>query len=363
MRLLHTKTLQFDEFFDSDIPSYAILSHRWDKREISFQEFEASKDKVGSGFTKLINSCSVARKQGFKWIWVDTCCIDKKSSAELSEAINSMYRWYANAAVCYAYLVDVRWDSSEGENRRNFESSVWFTRGWTLQELLASPQIHFYDADWKMIGTKEDFSTAIAATTRISQYHLERPKAACVATKFSWISKRKTSRVEDLAYCMLGLFEVNMPLLYGEGEKAFMRLQLEIIRKTDDESIFAWRDHSNSITFGGMLATWPTFFADSGHMTTRRYMRSEIVKAYAITNRGLEIQVPRSLIVPLEETSDRMTLSLACFDGEQPVAITLESDQDSQKWYRTDCRQWHFDSPKYANPLDTISIYIYQNGL
>jgi hypothetical protein len=274
-----------------------------------------------------------------------------------------MYRWYANAAVCYAYLGDVRWNSSKSENRRNFERSLWFTRGWTLQELLASPQVHFYDGDWNMIGTKEYFPAAIAATTNISPYHLKCPQAACVATKFSWISKRETSRIEDLTYCMLGLVGVNMPLIYGEGEKAFMRLQLEIIRKTDDESIFAWKDHSSSVTFGGMLATLPTFFADSGHITTERNMRSEIVKAYTMTNRGLEIQVPRSLIVPLEETIDRKTLSLACFDGEQPVSITLESDQDSQKWYRTDCRQWHSDSPTYANPLDAISIYIYQNGL
>lgn len=150
-----------------------------------------------------------------------------------------MYRWYANARTCYAYLADVDYDDDQNKTREAFERSAWFTRGWTLQELLAPRQLRFYSADWTFIGTKGSMVEAIAAAIKISPHHLSQPKSACVAVKFSWIPERKTSRVEDLAYCMLGLVGVNMPLLYGEGEKAFMRLQLGIIKKTHDESIFA----------------------------------------------------------------------------------------------------------------------------
>jgi hypothetical protein len=177
----------------------------------------------------------------FHGSWWDTCCIDKRSSAELSEAINSMYKWYWNATLCYAHLADV---SADGITwRTDLLASRWFTRGWTLQELLAPEAVEFYDKRWKLLGTKSKLIKEIGEASRTeSRFFLRRETIAeaSVATKFSWAAERKTTRAEDMAYCLLGLVGVNMPMLYGEGDRAFYRLQLEVLRQTNEYSIFAW---------------------------------------------------------------------------------------------------------------------------
>ena len=134
MRLLNTKDLEFEEFEGKDIPFYAILSHRWGEGEITFRDMDSGSARKKSGYEKVRRTCERARADGFDYFWIDTCCIDKSSSAELSEAINSMYRWYQESAVCYAYLADV---SSRAEDE--FSKSKWFTRGWTLQSSLPLP--------------------------------------------------------------------------------------------------------------------------------------------------------------------------------------------------------------------------------
>ena len=155
MRLLHTEELYFAEFLDSKIPKYAILSHRWEEDEVSLKDFEEGKKKDGAGYRKILKCCALAKSQRFDWVWIDTCCIDKKSSAELSEAINSMFRWYEKAEICYAYLSDVQNDTIDGRRvALGFERSRWFTRGWTLQELLAPEHLLFLDHNWEVIGTK-----------------------------------------------------------------------------------------------------------------------------------------------------------------------------------------------------------------
>jgi hypothetical protein len=255
MRLIHTTSGEFKEFFDSEIPPYSILSHRWGPDEVSFQDYEAGTKEFSEGHTKIRRCCALALERGFDWVWIDTCCIDKKSSAELTEAINSMYRWYENARECYAYLNDVTWaqigtkDEME-QSRKEFRDSKWFTRGWTLQELLAPELVLFFDRSWNLIGPKSsegvkvsDLATEISSITEIDIKYIKnvyRGRGACAAVKMSWVSRRQTSRSEDMAYCLLGIFDVNMPLLYGEGKKAFFRLQFEIIKQSDDESIFAW---------------------------------------------------------------------------------------------------------------------------
>ena len=173
MRLLHTTSFQFKEFFDSQVPKYAISSHRWEGLEVSFQEFEDSLKKRSPALNKVLECCYQARVRGLEWAWVDTCCIDKRSSAELSEAINSMYRWYEKAAVCYAYLADVYGDpatSPDAETR--FSNSVWFERGWTLQELLAPKHVIFFNCQWRRIGTRYSLQTAISTTTGIEEEYL-----------------------------------------------------------------------------------------------------------------------------------------------------------------------------------------------
>ncbi|RYP87456.1 hypothetical protein DL770_004794 [Monosporascus sp. CRB-9-2] len=246
MRLLNSSTWKMKEFIsDSHIPPYAILSHTWGSTEdeCSFQEWQhlpppAIKQK--EGFQKIEYCCRQAAKDGLEWVWIDTCCIDKTSSAELTEAINSMFRWYRNAEICYAYLSDV---SSASAVHKKLKRSRWFTRGWTLQELIAPAEVIFYSMDWDHIGTKSELSASISSITKIDASFLDNRKilSASVAQRMSWAAHRETSRTEDIAYCLLGIFDVNMPLIYGEGMKAFQRLQEEITKSYPmDYSLFAW---------------------------------------------------------------------------------------------------------------------------
>ncbi|THU96036.1 HET-domain-containing protein [Dendrothele bispora CBS 962.96] len=271
MRLINTTTLQVVEFLSIDIPPYAILSHTWGSEEVTFRDMvlrtgdlavEASKRiEQKAGFIKIQRSCEIAKRDGFEYIWNDTCCIDKESSAELSEAINSMYRHYGGSGVCYAYLVDVSRDvflreiQDDGSGHETMSASLWnsrwFTRGWTLQELLAPSNIVFYDKDWLEIGTRTSLAELLVSViTRIPAPVLtgdQDLKSCSIAQRMSWAAERRTTRAEDLAYCLMGIFGVGMPTLYGEGAiRAFIRLQEEIIKYNDDGTIFAWRASSNT---------------------------------------------------------------------------------------------------------------------
>ena len=309
MRLLQTTSLAFEEFYDWNTPAYAILSHRWEEREPTYQSFLNSSDKDGPEFAKIREACRLADENKLNWIWIDTICIDKTSSAELSEAINSMFKWYQFSTQCFTFLSDVESDnglvrnilSDEGfawferTQRKNtligFEQSKWFTCGWTLQELAPTYMI-FYDRYWRLIGSREAVSESIEKACGI---RLKSWVHACIAQKMSWMARRRTSRGEGMAYSLMGLFDVNMPLLYGEGEeKAFIRLQLEIIKKSDDASIFAWIDPASAgfeMKYG-LLAMHPAYFKDSADVfiQTNKVMQR---LPYAMTNKGLGIQVPR----------------------------------------------------------------------
>ena len=347
MRLLNTKSLEFGEFFDSDVPKYAILSHRWGEQEVTFKEFKKGKASEGPGLNKIREFCALAAQDGFGWIWIDTCCIDKRSSAELSEAINSMYRWYKNSDVCYVYLADVCYSPSdvsilrdiENESRsfstspkwialkQHFCSSSWFSRGWTLQELLAPCDIKFFDKRWTFIGRLGNLRHDISETTGINIGYLSSVSHtdASIAQKMSWASRRETSRGEDLAYCLLGLFDINMPLLYGEGaDKAFYRLQAEILRTSNDESIFAW---TAPLQFSDILAPHPRYFMDSGDcrpITGRRNTRPH----YTLTNKGLQMSIP-SLDLPLGKAS-AVTMHLYCTRTSR--GHTSRENIDSNWW-------------------------------
>ena len=272
MYLLNTSTFQLHRFLSDKVPPYVILSHTWGEGEVLFQDIEKPRMHYEQlkGFSKIDKCCALARSDGWEYVWIDNCCIDQKSSAELSEAINSMYRWYEEAVVCYAYLSDISVSTGSTDSpRKKMRESRWFTRGWTLQELLAPEFVTFYDRDWIDVGTKRSLQHLISDATGINTSHLFEPGLASAAAKMSWASSRETTRPEDIAYCLLGLYNVNMPLLYGEGAiKAFERLQNEIIRSGFDESIFAWlmpiqykgRSH------GGMLAPSPEYFSRSGNI-------------------------------------------------------------------------------------------------
>ncbi|KAM5542273.1 hypothetical protein V8D89_004146, partial [Ganoderma adspersum] len=273
MRFLDTTTCQFVDADPAKI-EYSILSHTWDQvngeqdlqalRKIQ-ERYTTRKTMFGSTSArtlrnarrddvspiwndpdlspKIRDACAVARKYGFRLIWIDSCCIDKTSSSELSEAINSMYAWYAGAQVCYAYLVDVAAHDDHRAGSSRFRESVWFTRGWTLQELIAPYELIILSKDWKVVGSKRDLVDVIQEITGISAYallHEEPLHNFSVAQRLSWASYRKTTRVEDRAYSLLGIFNINIPTLYGEGEGAFRRLQEAIMERIPDQTLFAW---------------------------------------------------------------------------------------------------------------------------
>jgi len=253
MRLVNSTTLELKEFLDNDIPPYAILSHTWGAEEISYQDAcdPKSSGRLKKGFAKIRGCCDQARMVELEWVWIDTCCIDKTSSAELSEAINSMYKWYQNADICYAYLEDV--PTSLPEFSVNlFLKARWFTRGWTLQELVAPRIVEFYARNWTEIGTKFSLRSLLSKRTGMDEALLlcqKPPSRYPISQRMSWASERETTRVEDRAYCLFGLFGVNMPLLYGEGSRAFGRLQEEILRRYEDYSIFLWTSIIETSTF------------------------------------------------------------------------------------------------------------------
>ena len=170
MRLLNTITRKLEQFGGDKIPLYAILSHTWGDHEIAFQDIQDAGVENKVGYEKIRRTCSVAAAHGFSYVGIDTCCIDKRSSAELSEAINSIYNWYREATVCYAYLDDVSLntlDPATHVERSGFSISRWFTRGWTLQELLSPLIVIFLDMEWREIGTKLSMTTKISKITGI----------------------------------------------------------------------------------------------------------------------------------------------------------------------------------------------------
>lgn len=299
MRLLNTGSLELQEFFEKDIPPYAILSHRWGEEEILYQDMIPSAVQFvtenKNGYPKLRGSCILAQQQGYSWIWIDTCCIDKSSSAELTEAINSMYQWYGAAEICYAYLNDVGFRETRNDvnSSKKLTESKWFTRGWTLQELIAPDKVEFYSRTWEFLGTKHSLMRSIAAKTGVDVQVLMGgdPLEMSVARRMYWASNRVTTRVEDEAYCLLGLFGVNMPLIYGEGRKAFRRLQEEIIRLNDDQSILAWyaTDESDG-TPVDFLASRASDFLESGDIAAYPYRRTG-TEAMMITSQGLSLEM------------------------------------------------------------------------
>ncbi|KAL6694828.1 ankyrin repeat-containing domain protein [Trichoderma pleuroticola] len=280
MRLLKTDTLETKEFDYGNIPQYAILSHRWGSEELTLQELEAGVTKK-QGYKKVQQFCSRAKADGFDYGWVDTCCINKTSSAELSEAINSMYLWYYQAERCYAYLVDV-------PSKSTIEDSEWFARGWTLQELIAPSEVYFVDEHWNDLGTKKDLQRIVSKCTGIPINILSGDddlETASIAQRMSWAANRKTQRLEDRAYSLMGIFGINMPLLYGEGERAFIRLQEEIMKVSDDHSLFAWE---SSDSRGGLLATSPEAFKDSKNIIPFNHF-NDPNDASTVSSRGVHL--------------------------------------------------------------------------
>ncbi|CZR52439.1 related to beta transducin-like protein [Phialocephala subalpina] len=284
---------------------YAILSHTWalpdsDDQEVLFQDMadlKMARQKT-YGWSKIEMTCTLARERRLEYAWVDTCCIDKSSSAELSEAINSMFRWYELSTVCFAYLVDLLPQDSTFSDIDvavgRLQGCQWFKRGWTLQELIAPSIIEFYDQGWNKFGDKAGLCKQLKEITGIDGAALQNKtdlQRYPVAVRMSWAVNRKTTRVEDIAYCLLGIFDINMPMLYGEGHKAFFRLQQAIAQETNDLSLFAWQQSEKVPTnqrYRGIFAKSPNEFANCSKILKHPQVYHEV--EFSMTNRGLNIQ-------------------------------------------------------------------------
>ncbi|KAF6796366.1 het domain protein [Colletotrichum sojae] len=319
MWLIRTTTLKLIEFHGDPREDYAILSHTWGKDEVIFAEFRdhgaaaeyrnqttapaetARRGRVlaTSGYAKISGAASLSRSHGLQYLWVDTCCINETSSAELSESINSKH-------------TDMNTLMAENSN---FRRSRWFTRGWTLQELVAPRIVMFYAKDWSYLLAKEPFlkseasCTLLAEITGINRHVLRgttSPGDISVANRMRWVAHRYTTLLEDVAYCLLGLFNDNMPLLYGEGERAFTRLQEEILKETDDQSLFLSPRLFSNVNFNLVRPLPPSQSQESAPVS--------------ITNQGLRTSM---MLVPCESKDDAYYALLDCIVGRP-----LESVKD-----------------------------------
>lgn len=314
MILIDTSTLQLHYVQELRQIPYAILSHTWGDDEVSYRDFSNLEEaRSKSSYDKIVRTCQLAESRGLRYVWIDTCCIDKSSSAELTEAINSMFRWYRQAEVCFAYISDL----PQREGGPAFEwlndgcYYRWFTRGWTLQELVAADKIEFYDAGWEYRGDKATLTKQLFRTTGIDEQVLADSRILPeipVAKKMSWAATRQTTRTEDIAYCLLGLFDINMPMIYGEGERAFIRLQEEIAKETNDLSLFAWtsKGEQDSKDFRGMFASSPAEFADCRNVRWADFLVPG--SEFAVTNHGVRLETSLGLTDKMQ-----VVLDLGCY--------------------------------------------------
>ncbi|KPI39944.1 Vegetative incompatibility protein HET-E-1 [Cyphellophora attinorum] len=332
MRLLKTVGSDADDWepqlVDFRGEEYAILSHRWQpnaRNEVLFTDIRVIDDGgpgPGSnrlaeyyinpmfgrrdlvqlpGYRKLRGAARLAAREGYDFIWIDTCCIDKSSSTELSEAINSMYKWYRGSQICFAYLEDVPNQPSaswiETGLGSDFSRSTWWSRCWTLQELVAPQHVFFYSKGWTWIGERKALAGDIWAITRIGYDMLVQEKSTehySVAQRMSWASRRASTRLEDQAYSLMAIFEINMPLLYGEGAKAFLRLQEEIIKVSDDQTLFAWTNpEAEDDEVHGLLASSPAMFLQSQDIVKGSGVSGQV--PYSMSHLGLSISLPMEI--------------------------------------------------------------------
>lgn len=363
MWLIDTKTLKLCYFNNDDTVEYAILSHRWEEEEVSLQDFKDESGIAKRGYDKIKQSCHIALQSDIQYMWIDTCCIDKTSSAELSEAINSMYKWYENAKICYAYLSDV-------EDTHDLVDSKWFTRGWTLQELIAPQIVKFFNKNWYSFGSKNGLQKRIASITGIPTRVLTgtKPSECSVAQRMSWAARRVTTRPEDRAYSLMGLFEVNMPMLYGEGgTKAFTRLQEEIIKALNDQSIFAWTGQASE--YCPVLASSPANFSNGADIRSTSAISEPT--PFSLTNVGLHIELPimpwamnkyLAVLQCQDIAIDKHMMPHARFDSStMRLGILIRRTPQHRQYVRClSAKVYQVDTSKYTSRLRTVPILLLQ---
>lgn len=353
MRLLNVYTLKIDEFFENDIPQYSILSHTWGQDEASFEQWTADPNPATStkrGFMKALSACELSRRDGFQYTWIDTVCINKMNNVELTEAMNSMFKWYQASAVCYAHLEDLQ-QQPAAARMRQLPTCRWFTRGWTLQELIAPATVKFYDQSWTMIGTKSELAREISNITLISETILHDSAQVwkqSVAQRMSWLGNRKTTVKEDIAYCMIGIFDLYMPLIYGEGRRAFTRLQEVIIDSIHDHTVFCWiwPEDMPKPKWMSFLAPSPAAFRNSGCYVVDHKRRWENMRGYGVVN--LAIKVP----LQIAACSAGMSFALlevkhADHHSEHAVSLPLMKMGVQPPWGASREAVWRGDYPAF----------------
>ncbi|PVI07990.1 hypothetical protein DM02DRAFT_637793 [Periconia macrospinosa] len=310
MRLINCHNFGLEDFAEENKPPYAIVSHTSQASDIVFKDYcNVDELKKKPGFEKLSKTCGIALSFGCDYCWIDTCCVDKSNFGEWSEAVNSMFKWYQNSAFCIAYLSDFEGvglgADSECDSKVRLKAKAglgvqdgppaysevdgthsladlgqcrWFSCGWTLQQLIAPRYVQFYDSQWRFYLEKREFATELSRITGVPVDTIKsmdyQSRRYSVAEIMFWASSRTTTQVEDMSYCLFGLFEINLPLIYGEGGKAFFRLQEEIIRTRPDLSIFAWqtktpdKDLAPRDRIRGLLARSPAEFSLAGGISS-----------------------------------------------------------------------------------------------
>ncbi|KAK5692441.1 hypothetical protein LTR97_010750 [Elasticomyces elasticus] len=349
MRLINLSTYELEEHDDYALPKYAILSHRWEKQEVLYADWkgvnhwrQADPDSRPKGWQKLLSFCDVARDQHEShYGWADTVCIDKSSSSELTQAINSMYRYYQESTICIVYLADVFGNlspfSEPGGNPSVSKvcESQWFTRGWTLQELIAPPVLVFHTCAWRELGTLRDSIEMMEAIKELTNIPTSvlcgncKPDEFPLAKRMSWATGRTTTRPEDRAYSLLGLFDVNLPLLYGEGNRAFLRLQEEIVRRSTDHTIFAWhaRSDASAEVSQSLFAPSPDEFFRVAKLDIMECYRDleGWVESFEVTNHGLEISLP---LIRCQSSPDGVYHAVlnCCIRGSHgPITLNIQT--------------------------------------
>jgi hypothetical protein len=387
--------------------SYAILSHRWLPDELTFQDMVTMEQKeigrgsgedqleswrrhmlrhgkgVGGALDKVFHFCkTVLHLRKFpelydcKYVWFDTGCINKKSSAELEESIRSMFNWYRNSEICIVHL-------HETTSAFTMRKDQWFTRGWTLQELLAPTKIKFYDREWRSITAVpndrvEDNELGFPLWTNIStitgipvnELRSFTPGLHDIRQRMVWAYRRKTTRIEDLAYCLIGIFRIGLSIAYGEGHLAFHRLQMEIMERNDDKSLFVWKGEPSA--YNSMFAAAPACFVPtrgSSPAEEETIGSSSIDTAYALTNRGLRIRLPVyeeqevlpqdiAWALPDQHPSDPLRIAiLRHIDSSTSMAALLYRCNNSRQHKRiATTRIFKIQRPKQLRPAEEIFI-------
>ena len=321
-----------------DVTRFAILSHTWERGELSYEDLHGQNDLSGShlglqdsdrdggrqrSFEKLHNFCDIAEEYGTEFAWADNVCIDKSSSAELDESIRSMFSWYRNAAICIVYL-------AQTNDLRDFAHDRWFTRGWTLQELLAPRRLKFYSKRWHRLTEFLNDKISAEDVRRLNNQSLTRQldllsdailKAAglvmqhvrdfvpgirhpSLPERMQWIARRATTREEDESYSLMGIFNVSISIAYGEGrERAFFRLYQAILEVGYERDWLLWtgRSVSPSIHPSRMIPSSPKCYLTWNVNFRRDTPEGRMVSALeneplGLTNVGLPMKI---LFVPV----------------------------------------------------------------